>query len=57
MCEDQGIGFIDSYNRFLIASGDLADSYFRRDKVHSYSFRIKKMLKYIDDFHRVTAPG
>ena len=57
MCEDQGIDFVDSYNGFLLASGDLADSYFHRDKVHPNSFGIKKMLKNIDVLHRVTAPG
>ena len=45
LCEDQNIDFVDSYNSFQLASGDLADSYFHRDGVHPNSFRIKKMLK------------
>ena len=58
LCEDQNIDFVDSYNSFLLVSGDLADSYFHRDGVNPNSFRIKKMLKNIDFYHRVTAaPG
>ena len=45
LCEDQNINFVESYNSFLLASGDLADSYFHRDGVHPNSFGIKKMLK------------
>ena len=55
--EDQNIDFVDSYNSFLLASGDLADSVFHRDGVHPNSFGIKQMLKNIDVYHRVTAPG
>ena len=57
LCEDQNIDFVDSYNSFLLASGNLADSYFHRDGVCPNSFRIKKMLKNIDVNYRVTAAG
>ena len=56
--KDQDIDYVDSYNSLLFASGDLADSYFHRDGVRPNSFRIKKMLKNVDVYHRVTAaPG
>ena len=44
----QNIDFVDSYNSFLLATCDLAVSYFHREGVHPYSFGIKKMLKNID---------
>ena len=55
--EDLNIDFVDSYNSFLLASGDLADSVFNRDGVHPNSFGIKQILKNIDFYHRVAAPG
>ena len=36
-CEAQVVDFVDHYNGFLFASGDLAESYFHSDKVHPNS--------------------
>ena len=57
LCEAHMVDFVDHYKGFLFASGDLADSYFHRDKVHPNSFGIKKLLRNIDVFHRVTGYG
>ena len=57
LSEAQVVDFVDHYDGFLFASGDLADSYFHRDKVHPNSFGIKKMLRNIDAFHKVTGTG
>ena len=34
LCEDNGIEFVHHFERFLLASGELPDSYFKRDKIH-----------------------
>ena len=55
LCQNRDIEFIDHYNGFLLASGDMADSYFHKDKVHLNSFGKKKLLKNIDAVHQVTS--
>ena len=57
LCKAHMVDFVDHYKGLLFASGDLADSYFHRDKVHPNSFGIKKLLRNIDVFHRVTGSG
>ena len=54
LCTEKDIDYIDHYNRFLRALGDIADSYFHRDRVHPNSSGIRKMLKNIDTVHGIT---
>ena len=56
LCEAKDIEFIDHYNGFLLASGDMAESYFYKDKVHANSFGKRNLLRNIDTVHRVTNP-
>lgn len=56
-CETKGVDFIDHYNGSLLASGDMADSYFQNDKLHPNSFGTKKLLKNIDAIYKVTNDG
>ena len=57
LCATKDVGFIDHYNGFLLASGDMADSYFHNDELHPNSFGTKKLLKNIDAVHQVTNEG
>ena len=54
LCAEKDIDYIDHYKSFLLASGDIADSYFLRDRVHPNSSGIRKMLKNIDAVHGIT---
>ena len=54
MFAEKDIDYIDHYNSFLLASGDIADSYFHRDMVHPNYSGIRKMLKNIDAVHGIT---
>ena len=54
LCTEKDIDYIDHYNSFLLASGDIADSYFHRDRVHPNSSGIRKMLKNIDAVQGIT---
>ena len=45
---------IEHYNVFLLALGDIADSYFHKDKLHQNSFGTRKLLKNINVMYKVT---
>lgn len=57
LCQDKNIEFVDHYNGFLLASGDVADSYFQRDKVHLNSHGVRKLLQNLDTVQKVTEYG
>ena len=57
MCETKNVEFVDHYNGFLLASGDIADSYYHRDKLHPNTFGTRKLLRNLDAVHRVTSPN
>ena len=54
LCEDKGLQFIDNYKGFLLASGEMPESYFGRDKVHLNSHGTKRLLRNIDNIFRIT---
>ena len=54
LCETHEIDLIEHYNGFLLASGDMADSYFYNDKTHANSCGTRKLLRIIDTVHRIT---
>ena len=56
LCDAQDIDVVDHYNGFLFASGDIADSNFHKDKLHSNSFGTRKLLRNLYAVHRVTSP-
>ena len=47
--------FIENYDNFLLASGELPDSYYQQDKLHLNKYGTKKLLSNIDNVHRVSA--
>ena len=49
------VEFIESYDNFLLASGELPDSYYQQDKLHLNKYGTKKLLSNIDNVHRVLA--
>ena len=51
-CEGE---FIENYDNFLLASGELPDSYYQQDKLHLNKYGTKKLLSNIDNDHRVSA--
>ena len=57
LCETKNVEFVDHYNGFLLASGDIADSYYHRDKLHPNAFGTRKLLRNLDAVHRVTNPN
>lgn len=54
LCADNAVEFVDNYNSFLLASGDIADIYFHKNKVHINTEGTRKLLCNIDKLHRVT---
>ena len=54
ICEENDLQFIDNYDRFLLASGEMPESYFQDDKTHLNVSGTRKLLTNIDAVHRVT---
>ena len=54
LCETRNVDFVDHYNGFLLASGDIVDSYYHKDKLHPNAFGTRKLLKNLDIVKRVT---
>ena len=55
VCNTCEVEFIENYDTFLLASGELPDSYYQRDKLHLNKYSTKKLLSNIDNVHRVSA--
>ena len=56
LCDANNIDFIDNYDNFLLASGELPDTYYHRDKTHLNVAGTRKLLKAFDKFCKVTGP-
>ena len=54
LCADNAVEFVDNYNNFLLASGEIADTYFCKDKVHINTEDTRRLLCNIDKLHRDT---
>ena len=54
ICEENNLQFIDNYDKFLLASGEMPESYIDNDKVHLNVSGTRKLLANIDAVHRVT---
>ncbi|MCG8048029.1 MAG: SGNH/GDSL hydrolase family protein, partial [Candidatus Thiodiazotropha endolucinida] len=48
ICEDNDIDFIDHYNGFLLATGEMPETHFYKDKIHLNSFGTRKFLSNVD---------
>ena len=55
VCDTCEVEFIENYDNFLLASGELPDSYYQQDKLHLNKYGTKKLLSNIDNVHRVLA--
>ena len=56
LCQTHNVEFVDHYNGFLLASGDIADSYYYTDKLHTNAFGTRKLLRNLDTVHCITSP-
>ena len=55
LCDACDMEFVESYQNFLLASGEIPESYYSRDKVHLNNYGTRKLLSNIDKVHRVAA--
>ena len=51
LCETYEVEYIDNFKSFLLASGEIPDSYYQSDKVHLNNFALRRLLSNIDRFH------
>ena len=54
ICEENDIQYIDHYNSFLLASGEMPESYFHKDKLHLRIPGTQKLLSNINKIHTIT---
>ena len=53
MCADNIVELVDNYDSFLLATGELVDSYYSKDKVHINMTGTRKLLENINKVHKV----
>ena len=53
LCESYEIEYVDNFTSFLLASGEIPDSYFQKDKVHLNNFGLRRLLSNIDSAHSI----
>ena len=53
ICNENDITFVDNYDSFLLASGEMPDSYFHADKLHLKMSGSQKLLSNIDKVQSV----
>ena len=53
LCDACDVEFVENYQNFLLASGEIPESYYSRDKVHLNNYGTRKLLSNIDKVHRV----
>lgn len=56
LCEDNAVEFVENFDSFLLASGEMPKSYFNDDKVHINTGGTRRLLTNIDRLHQVTRP-
>ena len=54
LCDACDMEFVENYQNFLLASGELPESYYSRDKVHLNNYGTRRLLSNIEKVHRVT---
>lgn len=54
LCVDNAVEFVENFNGFLLATGELPDTFFYTDKVHINAVGTRRLLANIDKLHRVT---
>ena len=53
LCADNTVELVDNYDSFLLATGELVDSYYSKDKVHINMTGTRKLLENINKVHKV----
>ena len=56
LCDENNIEFINNFNCFLFASGELPATYFNPDKLHLNTNGTRKLLSNVDKMCKVTRP-
>ena len=55
-CADNAVEFVENYNSFLLATGELPDTFFYKDKVHINALGTRRLLTNLDKLHQITRP-
>ena len=53
ICNENDLHFIDNYDSFLLASGEMPESYFYGDKLHLNASGTRRLLSNIDKVHNI----
>ena len=53
ICKENDIEFIDNYDTFLLATGEMPESYFHADKLHLNASGTKRLLSNIHKVHNI----
>ena len=53
LCSDNAVEFVENYDSFLLANGQLVDSFYLKDKLHLNTVGARKLLSNIDELHQV----
>ena len=53
LCADSAVEFVENYNSFLLASGEMLDTYFYDDQVHINASGTRRLLANFDRLHQV----
>lgn len=56
LCADNAVEFVENYDSFLLANGDMPDSYYYNDKVHISATGTRRLLNNISELHQITRP-
>ena len=56
LCDENNYEFINYFNCFLFASGELPATYFNQDELHLNTNGRQKLLSYVDKMCKVTRP-
>ena len=57
LCEENNIDFVNNYDSFLLASGELPATYYRYDKIHLNVNGTRRLLSNVDSSCKITRPA
>ena len=53
LCADNAVEFVENYDSFLLANGQLVDSLYLKDKLHINAAGTGKLLNHINELHQI----
>ena len=53
LCADNAVEFVENYDSFLLANGQLVDSLYLKDKLHINAAGTTKLLNHINELHQI----